>query len=264
MSIKVVVHGASGKMSQMVIAAILKEPELELVGGVDVKIPGDSLALPEGQGSIPLSTDLDAMLRQLKPEVVVDFSTARAVIPMAAVATAHHVNIVSGTTGLTAADHNKIDELVRAADIGAVVSTNFALGAVVMMHLARIAARYFDYAEIIEEHHEQKLDAPSGTALATARMMAQSRGKRFLEPEHKEQLTPRGQNEEGVAIHSVRLPGIVARQEVLFGAQGQTLSIKHDAISRECYMPGVMIAIKKVREFKGLVSGLDKLLGFEL
>ncbi len=259
MSIRVVVHGASGKMGQMVIAAVLNEQGLALAGGVDAKVPGEFMEIPGGR--IPCSTDLDAMLREVKPDVLVDFSTARAVIPMAVAAAAHHVNIVSGTTGISADDLKKIDELARAAGIGAMVASNFAIGAVVMMRLAQLAAKYFDYAEIIEEHHNTKLDAPSGTALTTAKMMAGARGKSFLEPEHKEQLAPRGQSAEGIAIHSVRLPGIVARQEVLFGALGQTLSIKHDAISRECYMPGVMMAVKKVKEFKGLVFGLDKLLG---
>jgi 4-hydroxy-tetrahydrodipicolinate reductase len=119
MSITVVVHGACGKMGQMVIAAVTREPELKLVGGVDVKISGESLNLPGGSG-IPLSTDLDAALRRLKPDVLVDFSTARAVIPMAVAAAAHQVNIVSGTTGVSAEDLTKIDELAKAAGIGAV------------------------------------------------------------------------------------------------------------------------------------------------
>ncbi len=259
MSIKVAVNGACGKMGQMVIAAIQREKDMVLVGGADIKVPGDFLDIPSAR--IPCSTDLDKLLRETKPDVLVDFSTARAVIPTAIAASAHHVHIVSGTTGLSADDLKKIDELAKAAGTGAMVASNFAIGAVVMMHLAKLAAQYFDYAEIIEEHHEQKLDAPSGTALTTAKMMVQARGKKFLEPEHKEQLASRGLDHEGIAIHSVRLPGIVARQEVILGALGQTLSIKHDAISRECYMPGVMIAIRKVHEFKGLVFGLDKLLG---
>ena len=259
MSIRVVVNGASGKMGQTVISAIKREKDLELMGGVDIKVPGKYMDTPGGR--IPCGTDLDEMLRETRPDVLVDFSTAKAVIPMAVAAAAHRVNIVSGTTGISADDLKRIDELTTAAGIGAMVASNFAVGAVVMLHLARLAAKYFDYAEIIEEHHEQKLDAPSGTALTTAKMMAQARGKRFLAPEHQEQLTSRGLNHEGIAIHSVRLPGIVARQEVIMGALGQTLSIKHDAISRECYMPGVMLAIKKVSEHKGLIFGLDKLLG---
>jgi 4-hydroxy-tetrahydrodipicolinate reductase len=259
MSIRIAVNGASGKMGQMVIAAVLREPDLDLVGGADVKVPGEFMEIPGGR--VPCSTDLDAILRETRPDVLVDFSTAKAVIPMAVAAAAHRVHIVSGTTGLSADDLIKIDELAQAAGIGAMVASNFAIGAVVMMYLARFAAKYFDYAEIIEEHHNTKLDAPSGTALTTAKMMVQARGKGFLEPQHKEQLASRGQSLEGIAIHSIRLPGIVARQEVILGALGQTLSIKHDAISRECYMPGVMIAVKKVKEFKGLVFGLDKLLG---
>lgn len=260
MSIKIAVHGASGKMGQMVIAAVGREPGLTLVGGIDAQVPGNFMDTPSGR--IPCDTSLDAILRETHPDVLIDFSTAKAVIPMSEIAAAHHVHIVSGTTGLNTDDLQKIDELARAASVGAVVAANFALGAVVMMHLAEIAAKYFEYAEIIEEHHDQKLDAPSGTALATAKMMIKAHSERFLEPKHNEHLAPRGQNMEGISIHSVRLPGIIARQEVLFGALGQTLSIKHDAISRECYMPGVIIAAKKVSEFKGLVSGLDKLLGF--
>jgi len=260
MGIKVAIHGVFGKMGQMVISAVEREPNLALVGGIDMQIP--SAFIDTRSGHIPCGTSLDTILQETRPDVLVDFSTAQAVIPMVTTAAAHGVHIVSGTTGLSASDLQKIDELAHAASIGAVFAANFALGAVIMMHLAELAAKYFDYAEIIEEHHEQKLDAPSGTALATAKLMVKARGQGFLEPKHNEQLAPRGQNTDGVFIHSVRLPGILARQEVLFGALGQTLSIKHDAISRECYMPGVIIALKKVGEFKGLVSGLDKLLGF--
>lgn len=132
-----------------------------------------------------------------------------------------------------------------------------------MIHLARIAARYFDYAEIIEQHHHLKIDAPSGTALTTARAMAEARKKPFSKPEEKDVLHSRGQQVKGVAIHSVRLPGILARQEVILGGPGQTLSIKHDTVSRECYMPGVMIAAKEVVKKKGLIYGLDTLLDLQ-
>lgn len=260
MSIRVVVHGAAGKMGRMVISAIESAPELVLAGGVDVKVTDNFINTKSGR--VPFSTDLDGILKETAPGVLVDFSTAKAVLSMAATAAAHNVNIVSGTTGLSPSELGEIDSLATDAGIGAVIASNFALGAVVMMHLAKIAARYFDFAEIIEEHHDQKLDTPSGTALTTAKSMALERGCRFLESLHKVHLAPRGLDVEGIAIHSVRLPGIVARQEVLFGAMGQTLSIKHDAISRECYMPGVILAIKKVGDFKGLVTGLDKLLGF--
>jgi len=260
MSIRVAVHGASGKMGQMVAAAICCEPDMTLVGGADVNATG-LMNLPEGRGQVPCGADLAKILSETRPQVLVDFSTARAVLPMMHTAASHGVFVVSGTTGLTAADLKQIEDIAAGNHIGIMVASNFAIGAVVMMHLAKIAAKYFDYAEIIEEHHNTKLDAPSGTALTTARMMAEARGKAFNEPAQKETGQPsRGQKVEGIAIHSVRLPGIVARQEILLGALGQTLSIKHDAISRECYMPGVMLAIRQVLQTKGLVVGLDNLL----
>ncbi len=130
-----------------------------------------------------------------------------------------------------------------------------------MMHLAEIAAKYFDYAEIIELHHHLKADAPSGTALSTAKAMAKAKGKPFQIPKQKNGSVSRGEQVEGVSIHSVRLPGLMAHQEVLLGTAGQTLSIRHDTINRECYMPGVMLAIKEVVKRKGLTYGLDVLLG---
>lgn len=260
-AIKVVVHGAAGKMGQTVIDAVCRENDLKLVGAVDIHAPAESLLLADRVTRIPFSPNLDDILTQTRPDVLVDFSTAKAVLPMVRVAAPKKVHIVSGTTGISSDDINEIGRLANENNIGAVLASNFAIGAVVMMHLAEQAARYFDYAEIIEEHHDQKLDAPSGTALMTAKMMMDSRGSAFIEPAQKE-LTQesRGKKVGGISIHSVRLPGIVARQEVILGAAGQTLSIKHDAISRECYMPGVVMAIRKVSQYHGLVLGLDKLL----
>ena len=131
-----------------------------------------------------------------------------------------------------------------------------------MIHLAKVAAKYLDYAEIIELHHHLKADSPSGTALSTAKTMAQARGKPFYRPpEQGKTSNSRGEEVEGVTIHSVRLPGLLAHQEVLLGGPGQTLSIRHDTISRECYMPGIMLAIKEVVKRQGLVYGLETLLG---
>ena len=142
------------------------------------------------------------------------------------------------------------------------VAPNFALGAVLMIHLAGIAARYLDHAEIIELHHHLKADAPSGTALATAKAMAVARGKPFHRPpETGKTSASRGEDVEGVTLHSVRLPGLLAHQEVLLGGPGQTLSIRHDTISRECFMPGVILAVREVVKRQGLVYGLDTLLG---
>ena len=130
-----------------------------------------------------------------------------------------------------------------------------------MMHLAKMAAKYLDYAEIIELHHHLKADSPSGTALSTAKAMAQSRGKPFYHPTEQEQTSSsRGEQVEGISIHSVRLPGLLSHQEVILGAPGHTLSIRHDTTSRECYTPGVILAIKEVVKRQGLIYGLDTLL----
>jgi 4-hydroxy-tetrahydrodipicolinate reductase len=263
MPIEVVVHGALGRMGREVVTALCKDPQLKPVGAVDSKAEGTSLGLPDRAESIPLSSNLESLLAQTNPQVLVDFSVAEAAMDAVRLAAKQRVNLVIGATGLSADDLSEIDRLARANEIGAIVAPNFALGAVIMVHMAKVAARYFDYAEIIEMHHEQKLDAPSGTALSTARAMAEARGKPFLHSEaQKESLKgTRGGELQGVSIHSVRLPGLMAHQEIIFGTSGQTLTIRHDTINRECYMPGVVLAIKQVIELKGLTYGLDNLLG---
>ena len=262
--IKVVVHGALGKVGREVVNAVCRDPDTKLVGAIDINLKEAYLPLPDGSGKVPLSSDLDGILTAQKPDVLVDFSLAKAAMPAARTATKRRVHLVIGTTGLTPADLEEIDRLAKASGTGAVVASNFALGAVVMMQLARIAAKYFDYAEIIELHHHLKADAPSGTALTTARVMAKARGKPFLAPSDKDAtMKSRGEQVEGISLHSVRLPGLLAHQEVLFGIAGQTLSIRHDTISRECYMPGVLLAVKEVHRYQGLVNGLAPLLGLE-
>jgi 4-hydroxy-tetrahydrodipicolinate reductase len=261
--IRVAVHGALGKMGQTLVNALCRETEMQIVGATDTKATEDHLSLPDGSGRVPLSKELEPILTSCQPEVVVDFSTANAVMPLVRLATEHGVNLVIGTTGLAAEDIKEIDRLAKAREVGIVIAPNFALGAVLMMHLARIAGKYLDHAEIIELHHERKLDAPSGTALATVKAMAQARGKPFSTPPPGEKSDSRGKQVEGVSIHSVRLPGLLAHQEVILGGAGQTLSIRHDTSGRECYMPGVMLAVREVAKKKGLILGLDILLGLE-
>jgi len=258
--IRVVIQGASGKVGQEVVKAVCRESDMQLVGAVDLKAAQDALTLPDGSGSVPFSSDLGYVLTSCPPDVLVDFTIAQATMPAVRIATERGVNLVIGTTGLTTGDLDEIDRLTKAHKVGAVVASNFALGAILMIHLAKIAAKYLDFAEIIELHHHQKADAPSGTALATARVMAAARGKPFLQPAGKPSDS-RGKQVEGVSIHSVRLPGLMAHQEVILGGPGQTVSIRHDTINRECYMPGVMLAIKEVVKRKGLIYGLDTLLG---
>lgn len=261
--IKVVVHGALGKVGREVVAAAGKDPDLQPVGAVDARAEADALPLPAVPGSIPLSRDLEAILKLTRPDVIVDFTNAEASLVMARAAASHKVSMVIGSTGFSPRDLDEISRLVGESGAGAVVASNFALGAVMMVHLARIAARYFDNVEIIELHHDQKLDAPSGTAVSTARAIAEARGQAFVYPRVQKETVAgaRGAEMQGVALHSVRLPGLMAHQEVIFGAPGQTLTIRHDTINRECYMPGVVAAVKKVVGLKGLTIGLDRLLG---
>lgn len=259
--IKVAVQGASGKVGREVIKALCHEPGMQPVGAVELQVTEDYLPLPDGSGKIPFSSNLEHILTICQPDVLVDFTMAKVTMPAARTAAKQGVNLVIGTTGLTSEDIGEIERLATTHKVGVVVAPNFALGAVLMMHLARIAAKYFDHAEIIELHHNQKIDAPSGTALSTARAMAETRGKPFRPPEPGKTADSRGKQVEGIPIHSVRLPGLMAHQEVILGAPGQTLSIRHDTINRECYMPGVIIAIREVTRQEGLVYGLDALLG---
>ncbi|HEY55062.1 MAG TPA: 4-hydroxy-tetrahydrodipicolinate reductase [Dehalococcoidia bacterium] len=261
--IKVVVHGALGRMGQTLVNALCRQPDMQIVGAVDLKATDDSLSLPDGSGRVPLSSKLELILTAVQPEVMVDFTTAEAVMPAVRTAAEHGVNLVIGTTGLTAENIKAIESLAKAHKIGAVVAPNFALGAVLMMHLAKLAGKHLDYAEIIELHHERKVDAPSGTALSTARAMAQARGRPFSTPPAGKKLASRGEAVEGISIHSVRLPGLMAHQEVMLGGEGQTLSIRHDQISREAFMPGVLLAVREAAKQKGLTYGLESLLGLE-
>ncbi len=260
--IKVVVHGALGRMGQEIINALCRESEIQLVGAVELQVSEDYLTLPDNSGAVPLSSDLGYILTSCQPDVLVDFTIKEAIMPAVRAATEQGVNLVIGTTGLTADELSEIEQLVQAHQVGAIVAPNFALGAILMIHLAKVAAKYLDYAEIIELHHHLKADAPSGTALSTAKAMATARGKPFSRPPEQDKTSnSRGGQVEGITIHSVRLPGLLAHQEVLLGGPGQTLSIRHDTINRECFMPGVILAIKEVVKRKGLVYGLDTLLG---
>jgi 4-hydroxy-tetrahydrodipicolinate reductase len=260
--ITILVHGALGRMGREVVAAISRDPELELVGAVDIKATQDQLTLPDGSKKVPLSTELNSLIEAKNPKVLLDFTIAEAVISAARLALKHGVNVVIGTSGLSEDNLKEIARLSEANKVGAVVAPNFTIGAAVLLNAAKAAAKFFDYVDIIEMHHHEKVDAPSGTALATAKAMLQSRGKPFLYSKTKKETLSgtRGGEIDGVAIHSVRLPGFVASQEVVFGGQGQTLSFRHDTIGRECYMPGIIMAVKEVVHRKGLIYGLDTLL----
>lgn len=259
--ITVIIHGALGKVGRELISAVSKEEGLKLVGAVDIKASQPYITV-DTSVQIPLSNDLTSMIETSHPQVLVDFTIAEASIAAARTALKQGINLVIGTTGLSEEEIKEIEKLARENKAGALIAPNFALGAVLLMHLATIASRYFDHAEIIELHHNEKADAPSGTALNTADLMLQARGKPFLyATTGKEKLSgSRGGYKDSIAIHSVRLPGFVASQEVIFGGQGQTLSLRHDTTGRECFMPGIILAIKEVVKLQGLIYGLDKLL----
>lgn len=252
-------------MGRTVTAGLLRYPELEIVGAVEREVTQDYLPLPDSSKTVPFSSDLNSLLSQCRPDVLVDFTIAEASTAAARIALRHGIHLVIGTTGLSSDNLSEIDQLARANNIGAVVAPNFALGAVILVHLAKTTARFFDYAEVVEFHHHEKADAPSGTALATVKAMVEARGKPFTYPTTKRESLSgtRGGQIDGVTIHSVRLPGLLASQEVIFGGLGQTLSLRHDTISRECYIPGIVLAIKEVVKCKGLIYGLDALLNLE-
>ena len=260
--IKVVVYGALGRVGQEVVKAVCQDPETVLVGAVDLKASADTLSLPDGSGSVPFSTDLGSILESCRPDVIVDFTAAGGTMPAVRICAERGVHMVIGATGHTAEDIREMERLVEAKNIGIMLAPNFALGAVLMMHLARIAGKYFDHAEIIELHHDRKVDAPSGTSQLTARGMLEARGKSFEPPAVPGEDSPsRGRSFDGINIHSVRLPGMMAHQEVILGGDGQTLHIRHDQISREAFMPGVLLAIKEIVKNPRFIYGLDNLLG---
>lgn len=261
--IKVVVSGALGRMGKEVVAAVCGDKELDLAGAVDKKAIEEYLSLPGGLGLIPITNNLESMLQRVKPDVVVDFTNPEGVMDNIRCALRNRVVPVVGTTGISDQDLQEIESLCQQYSTGAFVAPNFAIGANLMIHFARIASRYFSAAEVIELHHDGKADAPSGTALRTVEEMVAARQRAFDSPTSSKTFLEgaRGGESGGVHIHSVRLPGLVAHQEVIFGGLGQTLSIRHDSINRESFMPGVIMAIKEAPKLRGLVVGLDKLMG---
>lgn len=249
-------------MGRQTLEALDAAPDLEPIGVIEAQRPEGEVTLPSGR-RVPMRAEPRAALAEFRPDVVVDFTVAGWTPMVARAAIEAGARPVIGTTGLDDAFLEELDRLARERGLGAVVAPNFAIGAVLLIHMARLAARYFDHAEIIELHHDQKIDAPSGTALATAREMLAARGRPFERPRTEREPLPgtRGGELDGIAIHSVRLPGLVAHQEVLFGGVGQTLTLRHDSTGRESFMPGVLLACREVMRRVGLVRGLDALIG---
>jgi 4-hydroxy-tetrahydrodipicolinate reductase len=259
--ISVLVSG-TGFMGREVLAAVTREDDLEPVGVVEKFSTEGLISLPTG-GAIPLSNDPAELIARVKPRVIVDFTNAQWTPEVAKAALANGASMVIGTTGLSESFVSEFAAECKEKQLGAFIAPNFALGAVVMIHLAKVASRFFDYAEITEMHQEKKLDAPSGTAVMAAREMVAGHGKPFEHtmPEKDTLAGARGSVYEGIAIHSQRMPGFVAHHEITFGGFGQSLRIRHDSNGRDSFIPGVLMATREVVNRKELVVGLEKLIG---
>lgn len=257
---RVGVFGAAGRMGRTVCEAVAADPALELVAAVDPLHSGiDLRRVAEVDSVLQVAAAPEALL-DAGTEVVVDFTVADGARTNLAFAAEHGLHAVVGTTGLSDADLAQIEaDFIRSSCL---VAANFAIGAVLMMHFAELAAPWFETAEIIELHHDAKVDAPSGTAIVTAGRMAAASAEWAKDPTTNEVLEGArgGQGPGGIPIHSVRLRGLFAHQEVLLGTAGQSLTIRHDTYDRTCYMPGVLLAVKRVAERPGLTLGLEPLL----
>jgi 4-hydroxy-tetrahydrodipicolinate reductase len=272
--IPVIVNGAAGKMGREVIKAIAQSPDMLLMGAIahnpahQDKDAGELAGLTEPL-EVPITNQLEPMLgyvageRQMLPGVIVDFTHPDGVYDNIRSAIAYGIRPVVGTTGLSTAQLQDLASFADKASTGCLIIPNFSIGMVLLQQAAVTASRYFENVEIIELHHNQKADAPSGTAIQTAQMLAEL-GKQFNLPlvEETEKIPgARGSlADEGIRIHSIRLPGLIAHQEVIFGAAGQVYTLRHDTSDRACYMPGVLLAIRKVLQLKSLVYGLEKIL----
>jgi 4-hydroxy-tetrahydrodipicolinate reductase len=247
-SIKVLVNGANGKMGRAAVQAIISDPSLNLVGTADRE------------------HKLTDVIKSTQAEVVIDFTTADFAFANTKTILKSKAYAVIGTSGLTISDVEKLRVIARQNGVGGIVAPNFSLGAVLMMRYTKEIARYIPNVEIVEQHHEQKLDAPSGTAIRTAEMIAEVRGEKRLIRQvgqaegAKEFLGARGAKYQNVNIHSLRLPGFIANQQVLFSAPGETLKISHETINRECFLPGICYACKKAPFLTDLIFGLENII----
>ena len=268
--VRVAVIGAGGRMGQEVCRAVIGAPGLELVAAVDPKLAGIDLRQVIG-GDVPdllVAGDLE-VLSTIGVDVAVDFTEATAARNHLRWCAAHDVHLVMGTTGLSEADLAEVDSLFSASRANALVAANFAIGAVLLMRLSELAAPFMEGVEVIELHHNAKVDAPSGTAVRTAERIAEARRAADVGPlppdptsQHVLPGARGGEGPGGVRVHSVRLPGLVAHEEVIFGAVGQSLTIRHDSYDRRSFMAGILLAVRSVADRPGLTVGLDPLLGF--
>lgn len=266
--IRVALAGATGKMGREVVKTLAETEGMKLVAATGRRGVGEDVGTLLGMPpcGVVLSSDLRSALQEAEASVLVDFTAPDQVMGNVTTALELGLHCVVGTTGVSSREWMELDRMARSRGLGVLVVPNFSIGAVLMMRFAREAARYMPHVEIVELHHDQKKDAPSGTAVMTAQMLADVVAEALEQQEGPATAKPavsapaRGAAYGPVQVHSVRLPGLVAHQEVLFGGPGQVLSIRHDAISRECFMSGVVLAIRRVSQMPGVTIGLEPLL----
>lgn len=258
-------------MGRETIKAVAAAEDMVLFGAIDInpEIQGQDVGEVIGCGAleVPIMNDAQPILcaasQEKQPAVMVDFTHPKTVYENVRAAIAYGVRPVVGTTGLSPTQIDELAEFADKASTGCLIIPNFSIGMILLQQAAIQASKYFDHVEIIELHHNQKADAPSGTAIKTAEMLAEM-GKTYNPPKVKETETLAGSRgglaDEGIRIHSVRLPGLLAHQEVIFGAPGQIYTLRHDTSDRTCYMPGVLLAIRQVIHLKSLVYGLEKII----
>ena len=247
--VNIAVCGANGKMGQEVISAVNSADDLTLVARIDIN-NGEFATIRDAKNSVNI-------------DILIDFTQPKSVYENALYCLNNNINVVIGTTGLSDVQIDELKNLSQKNRLGCLIAPNFSTGAVLMMKFAKMAAKYFDNAEIIELHHNQKKDAPSGTAVKTAQLMAEE-NENFTAGNCEEVETiegARGANSyNNIHIHSVRMPGFMASQEVIFGSNGQTLKIRHDSTDRKCYMNGILLAVRYIKEHKEFVYGLDNIM----
>lgn len=263
-TINVAITGAGGKMGQEAVRMVTTTPHFNLVAAIDTRDEGKLLFEIDGMPNVavPMYNDLHKALTEQEVDVLIDLTNPKVGRKHMEIAFEYGVRPVVGTTGFTEQDVAELSQIAEEKGLGAVIAPNFAIGAILMMKFSQMAAQYLPDVEIIEMHHDKKLDAPSGTAVKTAQMIAQVREpKQQGHPDEKEELVgAKGADFQGMRIHSVRLPGLVAHQEVIFGGVGQTLTIRHDSIDRTSFMPGIRLAVETVMKLDLLVYGLENII----
>lgn len=263
-AIKIVIAGPRGRMGKEAVSLVQTTEHFELVGVIDRVNNGRLLHEIEGFQNVnaPIYTDIIECFQETKPDVLIDLTTPETGKYHTEIALQHGIRPVVGTTGFSTEELERLSALAEERQIGAIIAPNFAVGAVLMMKFSQMAAKYFQDIEIIELHHDQKLDAPSGTAVKTAELLSSVREpKKQGHPNEKETIQgARGAEHDGIRIHSVRLPGLIAHQEVMFGGNGQMLTIRHDSFNRASFMSGVKLSVETVMKLDLLVYGLENII----